>query len=123
MAKDNPRRKRLGEQIQRELSELLRREVKDARVGNVTITGVDVTPDLREAKIFYLVFGHEGPEPRVQAGLDSAAPFLRSALTRALQIRYTPSLRFVLDESIARGVHLTQLIDSVTKPPDDGAGE
>lgn len=115
MAKDNPRRKRLGEQIQRELADLLRREVKDARVGNVTVTGVDVTADLREAKVFYLVFGHDGPDLRVQAGLDSAAPFLRQALTRALQIRYTPSLTFLLDDSIERGVRLTQLIDSVSK--------
>ena len=120
MPKDNPRRKRLGEQIQRELSDLLRREVKDARIGNVTITGVDVTPDLREAKVFYLVFGHDGPDARVQAGLESAAPFLRSALTRALQIRYTPALRFALDDSIERGVRLTQLIDSVTKPRGGG---
>ena len=115
--KDNPRRKRLGEQIQRELAELLRREVKDARVGNVTITAVDVTADLREAKVFYLIFGHDGPDPRVQLGLDSAAGFLRSSLTRALQIKYTPVLKFVLDDTIAKGVHLTQLIDSVTKPP------
>ena len=118
MGKDNPRRKRLGEQIQRELSELLRRDVKDARIGNVTVTAVDVTPDLRAAKVHYLVFGHEGPDPRVQAGLDSAAPYLRSALTRALQIRFTPTLSFVLDDSIARGVRLTQLIDSVNKPHD-----
>lgn len=116
MPKDNPRRKRLGEQIQRELADLLRRDVKDARVGNVTITGVDVAGDLRTAKVFYLVFGHDGPDPRVQKGLDSAAAFLRSALTRALQIRYTPTLAFVLDESIERGVRLTQLIDSVAKP-------
>ena len=116
--KDNPRRKRLGEPIQRDLAGILRRDVKDSRVGNVTITAVDVSGDLREAKVYYLVFGHDGPDPRVQAGLDSAAGFLRSALTRALQIKYTPTLTFALDDTIAKGVHLTQLIDSVTKPPD-----
>jgi ribosome-binding factor A len=116
MQKDNPRRKRMGEQIQRELADLLRRDVKDARVGNVTITAVDCAADLRTAKVFYLIFGHDGPDPRVQKGLESAAPFLRSALTRALQIRYTPTLTFELDESIERGVRLTQLIDSVAKP-------
>jgi len=113
----------MGEQIQRELAGLLRREVKDARVGNVTITAVHVSGDLREAKVYYLVFGHDGPDPRVQLGLDSAAGFLRSALTRALRIKYTPTLTFVLDDTIAKGVHLTQLINSVVKPsvePDAG---
>jgi len=119
VVKDNPRRKRMGEQIQRELAGLLRREVKDARVGNVTITAVDVSGDLREAKVYYLVFGHDGPDPRVQLGLDSAAGFLRSALTRALRIKYTPTLKFVLDDTIAKGVHLTQLINSVVKPQDE----
>ena len=115
MAKDNPRARRLGDQIQRELTELLRREVKDERIGNVTITAVDVTADLRSARVHYLVFGKEGPDPQVQAGLTSAAGFLRNALSKALMIRYTPTLSFALDTSIAHGVRLTQLIDSVTK--------
>ncbi|MFO1465768.1 MAG: 30S ribosome-binding factor RbfA [Steroidobacteraceae bacterium] len=118
MGKDNPRRRRLAEQIQRELSDLLRREVKDARIGNLTITAVEVTPDLRAAKVYYLVFGHEGPDARVQAGLESAAPFLRSSLMKSLKIRYTPTLTFALDETLERGVKLTQLIESVAKPHD-----
>jgi ribosome-binding factor A len=116
MAKDNPRARRLGEQIQRELTELLRRNVKDDRIGNVTITAVAVTGDLRTAKVFYLVFGKQGPDPKVQKGLESAAGFLRNALSKSLMIRYTPTLSFELDTSIEHGVRLTQLIDSVTKP-------
>ena len=116
MAKDNPRARRLGEQIQRELTELLRREVKDERIGNVTITAVDVTGDLRSARVHYLVFGKEGPDAKVQAGLTSAAGFLRNALSKSLMIRHTPTLSFALDTSIAHGVRLTQLIDSVSKP-------
>jgi ribosome-binding factor A len=116
MAHENPRRRRLGEQIQRELADLVRREVKDARVGNVTITAVEVSGDLRTAKVFYLVFGRDGPDARIQKGLDSASGFLRSALTRSLKIKYTPTLTFLPDETIERGVRLTQLIDSVTKP-------
>jgi ribosome-binding factor A len=114
--KDNPRARRLGEQIQRELTELLRREVKDQRVGNVTITAVNVTGDLRTAKVYYLVFGKEGADPQVQRGLESAAGFLRNALSRSLMIRHTPTLSFELDTSIEHGVRLTQLIDSVNKP-------
>jgi ribosome-binding factor A len=116
MAKDKPRAKRLGEQIQRELTELLRRDVKDERIGNVTITAVNVSGDLRTARVYYLVFGKEGPDPKVQQGLTSAAGFLRNALSKALMIRYTPTLAFELDTSIEHGVRLTQLIDSLKKP-------
>jgi ribosome-binding factor A len=119
MAKDNPRARRLGEQIQRELTELLRRDVKDGRIGNVTITAVSVTGDLRTARVYYLVFGKDGPDPKVQRGLESAAGFLRNALSRSLMIRYTPTLSFELDTSIEHGVRLTQLIDSVNKPRAD----
>jgi ribosome-binding factor A len=116
MAKDNPRAKRLGEQIQRDLTELLRREVKDERIGNVTITAVNVSGDLRTARVYYLVFGKDGPDPKVQQGLTSAAGFLRNALSKALMIRYTPTLTFELDTTIEHGVRLTQLIDSLKKP-------
>jgi ribosome-binding factor A len=123
MAKDNPRARRLGEQIQRELTELLRRDVKDERIGNVTITAVSVTGDLRTARVYYLIFGKEGPDAKVQRGLESAAGFLRNALSKSLMIRYTPTLSFELDTSIEHGVRLTQLIDSVNKPATSAAGE
>ena len=116
--KTSPRAKRLGEQIQRELTELLRREVKDERIGNVTITAVNVSGDLRTARVYYLVFGKEGPDPKVQQGLTSAAGFLRNALSKALMIRHTPTLTFELDTTIEHGVRLTQLIDSLKKPAD-----
>jgi ribosome-binding factor A len=115
---DNQRVKRLGEQIQRELTELLRRDVKDERIGNVTITAVNVSGDLRTARVYYLVFGKDGPDPKVQQGLTSAAGFLRNALSKALMIRYTPTLTFELDTTIEHGVCLTQLIDSLKKPAD-----
>ena len=117
------RARRLGAEIQRELTELLRRNVKDERIGNVTITAVDVAGDLRSAKVYYLVFGKPGADPTVQRGLTSAAGFLRNALSKSLMIRYTPTLSFALDTSIEHGVRLTQLIDSVSKqeqPDADG---
>jgi ribosome-binding factor A len=116
MAKDNPRARRLGEQIQRELGELLRRHVKDGRIGNVTITAVKVTGDLRTAVVYYLVFGKEGADPKVQQGLESAAGFLRNALSKSLMIRYTPTLSFELDTSIEQGVRLTRLIHAANAP-------
>jgi ribosome-binding factor A len=119
----------MGDQIQRELTELLRRDVKDERIGNVTITAVTVTGDLRTARVYYLIFGKDGADVNVQRGLESAAGFLRNALSKSLMIRYTPTLSFELDTSIEHGVRLTQLIDSVNKPiartpgplADDGA--
>lgn len=120
MAKDSPRAKRLGEQIQRELTELLRRDVKDERIGNVTITAVNVSGDLRTARVYYLIFGKQGPDPKVQQGLTSAAGFLRNALSKSLMIRYTPTLTFELDTTIEHGVRLTQLIDSLKKPESPG---
>jgi ribosome-binding factor A len=121
MAKDNPRARRVGEQIQRELGELLRREVKDGRIGNVTVTAVNVTGDLRTATVYYLIFGKDGADPKVQRGLESAANFLRNALSKSLMMRYTPTLTFELDTSIEHGVRLTQLIDSVTKKEQEAA--
>jgi ribosome-binding factor A len=123
MAKDNPRARRLGAEIQRELTQLLRRDVKDERIGNVTITAVDVAGDLRTARVYYLVFGKEGADSQVQAGLTSAAGFLRNALSKSLMIRYTPTLSFSLDTSIEHGVRLTQLIDQANKPRDSGGEE
>ncbi len=116
--KENQRAKRLGGEIQRLLTDVLRRGVKDSRIGNVTITDVDVSGDLRTAKVYYLVFGREGPDPAVQRGLESAAGFLRNALSRSLMVRYTPTLSFELDTSIERGVRLAQLIDSAVKQAD-----
>jgi len=121
VAKDNPRARRLGAEIQRELTQLLRRDVKDERIGNVTITAVDVAGDLRTARVYYLVFGKEGADPEVQAGLTSAAGFLRNALSKSLMIRYTPTLSFSLDTSIEHGVRLARLIDQANKPRDSDA--
>lgn len=115
MAKENPRARRLAAEIRRELPELLRREVKDERIGNITITDVEVSSDLKHARVYYLPFGRSGPQPEVQRGLESAAGFLRNGLSKALMIRHTPLLHFELDRSIEHGVRLTHLIDSVSR--------
>ena len=123
MAKINPRARRLGAEIQRELTELLRRDVKDERIGNVTITAVEVSGDLRTARVYYLVFGREGPDASVQRGLESAAGFLRNALSKSLMIRHTPTLSFELDRSLEQGVRLTQLIDTVNRGGSAGGSD
>lgn len=109
MPKDYARTDRVAEQIQRELAELIRLEVKDPRVGMVTITAVEVARDYSHAKVFYTTL--EGDNKAVQQGLERAGGFLRSQLAHAMKLRITPQLHFTYDASIERGAHLSQLID------------
>ena len=101
--------------MQRSLAELLRRDVKDPRVGNVTITAVVVAPDLSVARAHFLPFADEHPAEEVLAGLRSAAGFLRGELARELKLRHAPRLEFVLDTDLERAQKLTQLIDRAVK--------
>ena len=110
--KSSGRAQKLGDQIQRELSDLLARELRDPRVGMITITSVDVSPDLSHAKIFFTTLSSES-RAQTSAGLQHAAGFLRSQLARRLSIYTIPELRFVYDESVERGDRLSRLIDSV----------
>ena len=113
---------RISEQIQRELAELIRKGLKDPRVGWVTITAVEVTRDYSHAKVFYTVMDDSKREI-TQEALESAAGYLRNGIGRVLQIFTTPQLHFVYDDSIARGVYMSRLIDDVvgngTKPEVD----
>ena len=105
---------RINEEIQRELSSLIR-TVKDPRVhGLVSITGVDTTADLRWAKIYVSVLDKSDVKEVVK-GLKSAGGYLRRALGQALQLRYTPELTFVADDSIAEGAHILELIEKLDK--------
>ena len=103
------RTERIGQQIQREIAELIRLEVNDPRVKLVTITGVDVAGDYSHAKIFFTRL--DGRQIDAQQGLERAAGFLRSRLARSIKLRIMPQLHFVYDASVERGSHLSQLID------------
>jgi len=105
------RLRRVADQIQRELSGLLRAELKDPRVGMITLTGVEVSPDLAHAKVFFTTLGDAKALVRSETGLKRAAGFLRSELGHRLKLRVTPELRFVYDASVERGVRLSRLID------------
>jgi ribosome-binding factor A len=109
------RPKKVADLIQRELAGLIRLELRDPRVGMVTITSVDVSPDLSHAKVFVTLLQKEKLEDTLQ-GLQRAAGYLRSQLARRMKLYTTPELRFVYDESVERGDHLSQLIDSVVPP-------
>lgn len=104
---------RLADQIQRDLAELLRKGIKDPRVGWITITSVVVTRDYSHATVYYTVM-EESKRELTHEALESAAGYLRSELGRGLSIYTTPQLHFVYDESIERGLHMSRLIDEVS---------
>ena len=108
---------RIADQIQRELAELVRTEVRDPRVGLVTLTGVELSRDQSHAKVFFTVLGAQGAAGEALEGLGRAAGFLRSALARELTTRKVPELHFAYDESVERGVRLSRLIDEAVQPP------
>jgi ribosome-binding factor A len=105
------RPQKLGDLIQRELSELLQRELRDPRVGMITITAVDVSPDFSHANVLFTMFQKEKLEGTL-AGLKRSAGFLRSQLARRIKLYTTPELRFEYDESVERGDRLSRLIES-----------
>jgi ribosome-binding factor A len=109
MAKEFSRSNRVAEQMQRELAELLQFEVKDPRVGMVTITAVEVTGDMAHAKIFYSAAKASNS---LQNGLEKSAGFLRTQLAKRMLLRTIPQLHFVYDESIDIGMKMAQLIEA-----------
>jgi ribosome-binding factor A len=118
MPREHTRASRLAEQIHRDLAELIRLEVKDPRVSLVTVTSVEVSSDLSHARVFVTTLADAiGAGETVQA-LQHAAGFLRRGLSHGLKIRQAPELHFVYDESVERGLRLSQLIDAAVKPHD-----
>ena len=115
MAKDYSRSSRVSEQIHRELSELIRLELKDPRVALVTITDVEITADYAHAKVFYTSLLGEDKRADIERGLRHAASFLRRELGRRVRIHTLPELHFVYDTSVERGTRLSQLIDEAVK--------
>ena len=111
MPKDYARTERLSEQVRRELSELIRREIKDPRVGMVSITDVRVSRDLSHAKVYITRIGApEDRDPAVQA-LNHAAGFLKRELGRSMHVRSVPNLRFQYDTAVEEGARMETLID------------
>ena len=109
--KHSQRAQRVGDEIQKELADLLRNEVKDPRVGQVTVTSVEVSPDLSHAKIYFThLAGREHGDESVKA-LSRTAGFLRSQLSHRLNLYSVPELHFAYDDSIEHGMKLSRLID------------
>ena len=119
----NYRRGRINDEMQKTLAEILR-EVKDPRVSNafISVTGVDVTPDLKYAKVFYSAM--QGDKKEVYLGLKSSAGFIRRQVAQRMNLRATPEFTFVEDQSIAYGARISTILNSITiTDPDDEEGE
>ncbi|HKK52433.1 MAG TPA: 30S ribosome-binding factor RbfA [Myxococcota bacterium] len=119
---DSVRIRRVAEQIRAELSQILREETRDPRIGLLTITRVKLAPDLGSATVFVSPLG-EDPDPdraeELQQSLASVAGFARRLLSRRMKLRHTPELRFLLDDSIAAGSQTLALIRSLEVSPDE----
>lgn len=111
----NNRAVRVGEQMKKELSDILIRDIKDPRVRFVTVTGVDVTGDLQQATAFITVLGDEEERKSTLAGLEKAKGFIRTELGKRIRLRKTPELSFSFDESIQYGNRIESLLRDLNK--------
>ena len=116
MRKNSIKNTRINMEDQRELSEIIRTEVKDPGLNDVmvTVVSVEVTPDLKYCKAYISVLGSDEAAREALAGLKRAVGFIRKELARRVNLRNTPELKFILDQSIEYGVHMSRLIDDVT---------
>ena len=121
---------RVNEQIRRELTSLLQRDVRDPRIGVVTITAVETSPDLYHAKVFYSVMGPEEERASAEEGLRAAAGYLRTEIGRRMHIRRAPELHFTYDDTLQHAMHIERLLKealaesggSDDTAPDAGSG-
>ena len=116
MRKNSIKNTRINVEVQKELSNLISREIKDPRINPMTsVVAVEVSPDLKTAKVYISVLGDEESKNATKQGLKSAASFMRGQLARKLNLRNTPELTFLIDHSIEYGVRMSKLIDEVNK--------
>ena len=118
----NYRRGRINDEVQKELS-LIVRDIKDPRVSGsmVCITGAEVTPDLKYAKVYYSALG--GDKKEVGKGLKAASGYIRRRIAEALNLRVTPEFTFYLDESIEHGARIAEILNTITFSDDEPSGD
>ena len=104
---------RVAEEIKKEVSVVIPREIKDPRLGFVTVTGVEVTNDLRYAKIFVSILGSDEDEAKSLSALSSAKGLVRSEIGKRIRLRFTPEITFVIDKSLDKGARINELLSQV----------
>ena len=116
MRKNSIKNTRINGEVQKVLSTLISREIKDPRISPMTsVVAVEVAPDLKTAKVYISVLGDEEARDNTKRGLKSAASFIRGQLAKTLNLRNTPELTFIIDNSIEYGVNMSKLIDEVNR--------
>lgn len=115
MRKNSIKNTRINEEVHRELSNIIRGEIKDPRIHPMTsVVAVEVAPDLKTCKAYISVLGDEKEQADTLAGLRSAEGYIRRTLAKTVNLRNTPEIKFIMDQSIAYGVKMSKLIDEVT---------
>lgn len=107
---------RVNQMIRREVADIIRTEVKDPRLGFITITHVEVSRDLQHAKIYFSVLGNAEQGEEVQKGLDSAKGYIRRLIGQRVRMRYTPELNFIQDRSIEESFHIEETLEKLKEP-------
>ena len=116
MRKNSIKNIRINTEVQKELSIILREEIKDPRINSMTsVVSVEVTPDLKYCKVYISVLGDEESQKNTLEGLKSAEGYIRSQLAKTINLRNTPELTFILDQSIEYGINMSKLIDEVNQ--------
>lgn len=120
MRKNSIKNTRINGEVQRELSNIIRGEIKDPRINPMTsVVTVEVAPDLKSCKAFISVLGDEESQKNTILGLKSAEGFIRTKLAKSVNLRNTPEIKFILDQSIEYGVNMSKLIDSVNNKTEE----
>lgn len=113
------RSRRVAEQMRVEIAQIIREEIKDPRVGFVSITSVEVTRDLRHAKVFISVFGDDREQEAAMQGLHAAAGFVRREIGKRIKLRLTPEIHFCADPSIRHGAEISRILHGLTTDPEN----
>ncbi|MCF2642264.1 MAG: 30S ribosome-binding factor RbfA [Lachnospiraceae bacterium] len=124
MRKNSMKNMRINEEVHRELSNIIRGEIKDPRIHPMTsVVAVEVAPDLKNAKAYISVLGDEQAQKDTLKGLNSASGYIKRTLAKNVNLRNTPEIHFILDQSIEYGVNMSKMIDDVRKKDADAMRE
>ena len=124
MRKNSIKNTRINGEVQKELSRIISQEIKDPRISPMTsVVGCEVAPDLKSCKAYISVFGDEEAQQSTLEGLRRAMGYIRRELARTVNLRNTPEIRFIIDQSIEYGVNMSKRIDDVIKADEESAAE
>lgn len=113
------RPERIASQMREYISSIIYEDIKDPRIGFITVTRIEVTPDIRNAKIFFSALGNKEEKQRAIQGLNSAEGYIRKLLAEKLRTKFTPELLFRLDESVEYSIHLNEIFDKIRKEKEE----